>query len=181
MHYLSLILGLTAAASAIDVRIHFKADCTGASYECLGLQPNICCYAESGVYPTIGFYGVPPSWNIETRGYSRSGDNRCGNQRALENLSGGNFKCLRQGSFTGAGYGFRGKKRDVGGCDAEGEAEGQTCTSSRKADVLVLEDGVKYSLQGMEDKMIGELVGLAVNGTTGGDVPEVFQEFEMRE
>ncbi|KAF1846860.1 uncharacterized protein K460DRAFT_392349 [Cucurbitaria berberidis CBS 394.84] len=179
MQYLSIVLGLAAAASAIDVRIHAGSNCDRGAYECLNLTPNRCCYVESGLYGSIGFYGVPTNWNIECRGHSRSGDNRCGVQKVTENLSGGTFKCLRGGGFTGAGYGFRGKKRSSEVCDAE--TSGQTCTEFQKADVIVLEDGKKYLLSGMEESLLDELVQLAMNGTVAADIPEGFKKFEKAE
>jgi hypothetical protein len=94
-------------------------------------------------------------------------------------VSGATFKCLKQGSFNGSSYSFLANKKIAEACDAE--AAVQTCTSSQKADLLVLEDGKKYDLADMEDSLQDELVALAANGTAASDVPEDHKVFEYKD
>jgi hypothetical protein len=49
------------------------------------------------------------------------------------------------------------------------------------ADALVLDDGVKFDLTGMEDDMMTEVYGMLQNGTKSEDVPEPFKVFAVVE
>ncbi|KAF2684528.1 hypothetical protein K458DRAFT_404134 [Lentithecium fluviatile CBS 122367] len=106
---------------------------------------------------------------LNPNGYSANGDNRCGTLRAVESIGGANFACLRRSDwFSGAGWNFRSRL-------AARE------TSSQKADMVILEDGNKYTLEGMEDAMLIEMIQLAMNGTITADIPADFKKFEIEE
>ncbi|KAH8595483.1 hypothetical protein B0O99DRAFT_511918 [Bisporella sp. PMI_857] len=170
MHYLSIILGFATAVSALDVYLHSTTtDCSGpTSLVCTNLNPNVCCGLNSGTVPSIGFRGILYDWYIECRGYEGG---RCNVLKTIETAYHTNFVCLKNSPYTGAGYGFRGKKRGAA-------AVAEECTPP---DLLILENGEKYSLVGMEASQIDELAALLSNGTTAVDIPEIFKTLEKVE
>ncbi|KAH8648196.1 hypothetical protein BGZ60DRAFT_423325 [Tricladium varicosporioides] len=169
MHYLSIILGFATAASALDIYLHTsRTDCSGPAIVCTGINPNTCCGIPTGSVASIGFRGIVNDWFIEVRGHEGG---RCGPIKTLDTAFQTNFKCLSQGPYTGAGYGFRGKKRGAA-------AVAEKCTPP---DLLILEGGKKYSLVGMEDSQLDELVALVSNGTNAAEIPDVFKTLEKVE
>ncbi|KAL3295417.1 hypothetical protein RB213_015752 [Colletotrichum asianum] len=45
----SILLGLVATASAIDIRAHIGSSCAGAYVACVNINPNVCCsFSSSG-------------------------------------------------------------------------------------------------------------------------------------
>ncbi|KAF2004437.1 hypothetical protein P154DRAFT_519314 [Amniculicola lignicola CBS 123094] len=55
------------------------------------------------------------------------------------------------------------------------------CTSWERANVLLLEDGTKYSLEGVDDDQYAEFSESVANATVKEDVPEEFKQFEAEE
>lgn len=48
MHFSSLLLGLAATASAIDIRGHALDSCNGSYRACTNINPRVCCiFSES--------------------------------------------------------------------------------------------------------------------------------------
>ncbi|KAK0105267.1 hypothetical protein ONS95_004347 [Cadophora gregata] len=176
MKVLNIILGFTASVSAIDIGLRNWGNCDsrGGGWVCTNYNPNVCCGIPSGSVSSVVFYAVPTNWNLEVRGHE--GGN-CARTRTTDSLFGGTEKCLNSGPYTGAGYGFRGKKRgtEEGACS---QTVGK-CTSTVMPDVLFLGDGQKYNIVNMDQGLIDELAELANNGSGVADVPEVFKAFEI--
>lgn len=199
MKLLTIILGLTASVSAIDVGLRNRNGCDSRSggWVCTNLNPNVnilsfyipgtpfnhtisnvppqvCCGIPTGSVGSIIFFAVPTSWFLELRGHEGGS---CGRVRTVETLSGGTEKCLNSGPYTGAGYSFISGKREAqeGACSSTSE----TCTSSKMPDALFLSDGQKYNIANMDPGLVEELVGFAHNGSVVADIPEVFKPFEI--
>lgn len=102
--------------------------------------------------------------------------NVCGSELARGNTGGGDNACLNPpaggSTFAGGSWAQGSKKRYAAANDLD-----QECIASQKADALVLSDGTKYELEGMEQSLAEELYDLAVNGTATEDIPEVFAAF----
>jgi hypothetical protein len=102
------------------------------------------------------------------KGYNWENGKYCADLVALEAMSGSTNKCIGGLRFGGAGYNFRGKKRD---------AKPQECMSSQKATVLTLENGNRYMIADMQEGLVDELFAHAANGTAAKDIPEMYKRF----
>ncbi len=198
MQLLTIILGLTASVSAIDVGLRSRNACgsSGGGFLCTNLNPNVnilsfhelgtplnhtiynvppqlCCGIPSGSVTSIIFYAVPTNWYLELRGHE-GGD--CARLKTVDTLYGRTEKCLNSGPYTGAGYSFRSNKREVqeGACSSTPE----TCTPTMP-DVLFLGDGQRYNIVDMDYGLVEELAGFAENGSVTADIPEAFKAFEI--
>lgn len=198
MQLLTIILSLTASVSAIDVGLRSRDGCDsrGGGFLCTNLNPNVnilsfhkprtpldhtisnvppqnCCGIPSGSVRSVIFYAVPTGWFLELRGHE--GGN-CDKLKTVDTLYGGTEKCLNSGPYTGAGYGFRSKKREAqeGACSSTPE----TCTTTMP-DVLFLGDGQKYNIVDMDYGLVEELAGFAENGSVVADIPEAFKAYEI--
>ena len=160
-----LIVSLAAAVSAIDIRLWVSSRAcqdSGAAAVCTGWNPNTCCGVPSGSFPSVGFYAVPRNWYLEYRGHE-GGD--CRNTKTIEANLDLTFKCLTNGAYTGAGYGFRSKRRDTGtdmGCAGEEEKE---CNGYQRPDLFETADGKKLSLVGLTDEEMLEVFEQGANGS----------------
>ncbi|PVH82265.1 hypothetical protein DL98DRAFT_570534 [Cadophora sp. DSE1049] len=128
-----------------------------------------CCGLPTGSVPSLGFRGIPTNWFLQVRGHEGG---RCRLTKTTETASFTNFKCLGNGPYTGAGYGFLSKKTVRGTEGVEGQ-EKEKCTLP---DQLVLEDGSKYSLLGMEEAQIVDTLN-----ATGEELDEVVKGLEKIE
>lgn len=148
------LVGLVATASAVDVYLHVGGDCSGNAIVCVGINPNNCCGGSGAdIFPSVGFRGIPFDWTLQTRGHN--GGN-CNGLREVQRAAGTNFMCLRNGWFSGGGYGFTNKKRENAVDDACAAAE--SCTGSQKPDLLLLEDGGKYNIADMDAESFTTMV-----------------------
>ena len=134
-----------------------------------------CCGVPSGSFPSVGFYAVPRQWFLEYRGHE-GGD--CRNTKTIEANLGIEFKCLRNGPYTGAGYGFRSRKRDTGeDMVCAGEGVEKECKGYQRPDVLETADGKKFSLTDLSDDQMLEMFEQEANGTMG----YAYQRLEIAE
>lgn len=151
MHFTSIIFGLIASVSAIDIYFHNSGDCSGAAAVCSNANPNFCCTGNS---PTVAYRGVPTNWNIDALGFSNGG---CGSPKWTAQLRGQNWVCMTVNSrpnYTGSYYYFAGRKR----------AADTTCEGSVAPDTLVLADGVtKYDIAGLDEARVEELVSAVLS------------------
>lgn len=53
MHFSSLLLGLAATASAIDIRGHALDSCNGSYRACTNINPRVCCIFSEYVFQTL--------------------------------------------------------------------------------------------------------------------------------
>ncbi|EHL00657.1 hypothetical protein GLAREA_02918 [Glarea lozoyensis ATCC 20868] len=166
---ITIILGLTASVSAIDVGLRSRSNCDsrGGGWLCTNLNPNSCCGISSGHVASIIFYAIPTEWSLELRGHDGGNCNRLS---TVDGIFGGTERCLNAGWYTGASYVFRSKRRT---------AQESACTSSVAPDVLFLADGQKYNIVNMDHGLIEELAGFATNGSSVEDIPAVFKPFEI--
>lgn len=198
MQFLTIILGLTASVSAVDIGLRIRNGCDSRSggWLCTNSNPNVnilsfhkpgtpskhtisnvppqtCCGIPSGTFGSVIFYAVPTNWFLELRGHE--GGN-CARLKTVDTIFGGTEKCLNSGPYSGAGYGFRSNKREAqeGPC----ASISGTCTPTMP-DMLFLGDGQKYNIVGMDYGLVEELAGLARNGSLAADIPEVFKPFEI--
>ncbi|KAM7184090.1 hypothetical protein V8F33_013193, partial [Rhypophila sp. PSN 637] len=136
------------------------------------------------IFPSVGFYGIPTSWTLSVRGHS--GGN-CRNTREVQRVANTNFRCLTNGWFSGGGYGFASKKRGAA-VDALSELSArfpagsqEGCTSYAKPDLLLLADGGKYDIAGVEGEALTEIYDLAKAGANSSDVDEEFSALKTVE
>ncbi|KAM3065361.1 hypothetical protein ACMFMG_011515 [Clarireedia jacksonii] len=169
MRFISILLGLATAVSAIDIYFHTTAqDCSGDYLLCPNVNPDGCCGIASGTASSLGFRGIPTNWYLELRGYESG---KCRVLKELETAYNTNFMCLDEGSFTGAEYSFRSDnstKRAV-----VPAARSEDCTPP---EFLILANGKKYSLAGMSNSQIEELTALTSNGSP---VPDEYKTAEV--
>jgi hypothetical protein len=127
----------------------------------------------SGGFPSIGFYGIPREWYIETRGHE-SGD--CRNTKTIEATTGVSFRCLTNGPYTGAGYGFRSRRRDTGEDVAcAGEEAQKECSGYQRPDTFETGDGKKFSLAELSDAEMFELI----EQNESGAIAEAYLKHEI--
>ncbi|KAH8753619.1 hypothetical protein F5883DRAFT_719487 [Diaporthe sp. PMI_573] len=164
MQFLAL-LGLAATAAAIDARLYYNRGCTGNGVQCGGLNPDTCCPAGNNDFGSVQFRFIPLDWRIEGRGHS--GGN-CNNLQERGYPTNVDSICLSLGPFSGAGYGFRGKKRS--------EAGYEDCV---KRDSLFFEDGSTYNLADLDEDTVAELIAIAAHANNSTDIPAEFQKLRI--
>jgi hypothetical protein len=87
------------------------------------------------------------------------------------------FKCLTNGAYTGAGYGFRSKRRDTGSDLAcAGEEEAKECSGYQRPDLFETADGKKLSLVGLSDEQMLEVFEQGAHGS----ISEAYQALEIK-
>lgn len=154
MPSLSIVLALIAAVSAIDIHGHLESHCgDGAQVIWRDVEPDRCT-ANGGVYNALSFNYIPKEWQLATRTYT---DANCSPYRLYFefNSDGREWLChgdkSNKGSYRSAAYNFIGKKRAV--------VDGVEARECQKPDLLALEDGQMYSIAGVEDDLVQEMVG----------------------
>lgn len=145
MKSFGIILALTAASSAIDIRAFLESHCrdVGRTVSWVGVQPDRC-YATGGVSWSYGFFAIPTNWRLSTRSHVSGG---CGPILHVFDSNGADFVChggeVNNVEYTGAGYSFINKKRST-----DIAVENQECETP---DTLNMEDGLTYRLKGLEE------------------------------
>ncbi|KAI1854676.1 hypothetical protein JX265_002316 [Neoarthrinium moseri] len=146
MLYPQILLGLAATASAIDAYFHLGGDCDGPATLCKDLNPGVCCTSSGS--NTVGYRGIPTDWRLSMTAYFGGGCSIVAYTNPAVNT---NYVCIRPFSgdppFTGTRYFFDSKKR----------AEDEPCTSTQKPDELILADGTRYNIAGLEDNVLNQL------------------------
>ncbi|KAF1938938.1 hypothetical protein EJ02DRAFT_514195 [Clathrospora elynae] len=178
MRYSSIILGLAATASALDVRLHYKDNCSGASFECLVLPPDVSAFPSHIISPYS-----PQALVLSLTYVTRTAVTQYKGSSPLLASTASRLTGTSTSGATDEGttrvQSSSNKKRGTEVCDADAEAPEVKCTASQKVDVLVLEDGQKYYIADMEGSVLDDLVALAVNGTAAADVPRTFKQFKL--
>ncbi|CZS89962.1 uncharacterized protein RAG0_09602 [Rhynchosporium agropyri] len=174
---LTVLVGLAASVSAIDVGLRSGSNCNsnGGGWLCTNLNPNTCCGIATGSVSSVIFYAIPRDWFLQVRGHEGGS---CGRVRTTENVQGATERCLSNGQYTGAGYSFNSRKRGIMGTPEDVCAASATCTPVLP-DQLSLSDGQKYNIVDMDTGLLEELTELMINGSVASDVPEVFKSFEV--
>lgn len=150
MKFLIALLTLAASTSAVDLALHANNDCGGTTHACTNMNPNTCCGLDLGdrTWRSVSVKAIPTDWNVQCRGYTNG---RCNSLQDIRGNNGGVWICNRSEnrfSYTGVGYNFAGKKRDV---TAVKEPE---CT---RPDKMTLADGAVYDLTDLDDEKYYEL------------------------
>jgi hypothetical protein len=149
MQYLT-ILALTAAVSAIDIRGHSESHCGGNSVTWYNANADTC-YATGGIQYAFSFAAIPTNWAIQTRIYL---EGNCNKESWTARSNGRDYVCMgaevNNWLYTGAGYGFNGKKRSEGV-----SSDGRDCV---KPDLLTMVDGQTYALEGIDETELKTMV-----------------------
>ena len=155
MQYSTIILALTAAASAIDIRLHNGAgnkNCAGSYLACVGINPGVCCTpASSTRYSRAAYAAIPTNWNLILTGWYNGG---CSTVGVTASVSNSNYRCVADPNpttnlaFSGATYAFAGKRR---------RGEGERCEEVQP-NLFVLEDSTEYDLVDMPEPLVETLV-----------------------
>ncbi|KAF9729223.1 hypothetical protein PMIN06_000125 [Paraphaeosphaeria minitans] len=156
-----------AAVSAIDIRFGSTKGCKGVGASCLNFAPNRCCYLPDGRQSShISFVAVPGNWKITMRGHVGSNCDSTSTAGGDSAGSGGSLQeyCYFGGSpaFIASGnYLFHSEKAD---------ASTTTPINGSLVNALILEDGTKYPLDGLDEDAIAEAVDATFNGTIGAAI-----------
>jgi hypothetical protein len=160
MHYTYIVLGLVAAASAVDIRLYDnESHCNGGVWtSCTNIAANTCCQGSNSHRTTaINFIAIPSNWRLVTRSYTSLNCDR--NSLSHEFFSNGATSVCHGGGWVanwygGGGYSFVSKKRtEEDSCDAIGGS----CARSQKPDILV-KDGQKYAIADLDEATLEQLV-----------------------
>ncbi|KAK1993699.1 hypothetical protein LX36DRAFT_615465 [Colletotrichum falcatum] len=178
MYFSSLLLGLAATASAIDIRCHIGDNCAGSWVACVNINPNVCCSFSSSANSgrsSVSVAAIPSNWRIRTEAYTGGGCSYFGGQR---DSGGSTDVCLpytTRGDRTGGKYWFLNRKiADDHSCPAEQPGAGK-CEAEVKPDTLGLADGTEYNIAGLTDEKVQELEKIANTGAGADAVPGEFQ------
>lgn len=160
MEYFSILLGLSAAVSAIDIRLRSGGGCTGGYFACTSQNPNTCCYYGQARFPSVGFVAIPTSWHIQVRAWTGGA---CTTLSIAQTIVGTTNVCLNDGSgfarLSGGGYGFVNKKRGEIGARETCAVDAPACENSVKPNMLVLEDETtKFNIVDMPEDLLTALV-----------------------
>ena len=160
MLFTTILLGLAATVSAIDIRLRELSGCGGNYIACIGINPNTCCGRTNERFRAVGFVAIPTDWRIQVRAHS--GGN-CAVLDSAQVIQGSTNACLSEpGGFSrlsGGGYGFL-NKRDTLQAAPE-QCDAQTCTSTVEPSVFVLGDeSAAWDITELSDEQLNKLVCL---------------------
>ncbi|KAH9433824.1 hypothetical protein MCOR02_005862 [Pyricularia oryzae] len=178
MHFSSLLLGLAATASAIDIRGHALDSCNGSYRACTNINPRVCCIfsesASSGRV-SVDVVAIPTNWRISAQSWTGGACRFIG---TLGSSGGSRSICLpytNRGDRTGGHYWFNSLKRSVDdSCPAE-QPGGGKCDAGVQPDVIGLADGTEYSIAGLSADKIEEIEKIADSGAGAEAMPAEFQ------
>lgn len=184
MHFLNILNVFVSTASAIEIWFHLNQRyCWGHAIVCRKASPNVtasytidthslilfiqrCCYDSGGNSRSLSFEKIPSTWNLHVRGYYGG---KC-SKLQVQGISNHDTRvCLSSSTYTGGQYSFVNGKREI----AEAKED---CTPP---DVLVLEDGTEYTLNGLNNTQVDKLVGLVLNNSTITDIDEGYKALEF--
>lgn len=151
-----VLTGLLTLTSAIDIAFHKELGCAGTTFfYCANKNPDSCCEAGAGgPFLTASIRAIPLDWKVFGQGFQGGG---CKELSFTASAPGGlptSTVCIFQdkGGYTGAKYQF------VKNTNKRGDAG--VCRERSVVDTLVLEDGQKFNLTGMETRELNELMRL---------------------
>ena len=117
-------------------------------------------------FPSVYFDYIPSSWNLETRGHQGDG---CGARVSRVRAQGPAGICHSEDGYTGGGYGFINRKRSA----EEKAIAAENCTP---ADTLILENGRKFNISGLQKTQFLEIFDQLNNQTGSGIAPHLLKE-----
>ncbi|KAJ4253925.1 hypothetical protein NW762_010323 [Fusarium torreyae] len=174
MKFLTAISPFIVTVSGLieDLYLHTNNDCGGSSLVCSKFPPNTCCgtSTNNSPYQSVALRGSNiQNLKLQLRGYDG------GNCKTLKTISGNNgnpWICNRSNGFryTGCGYNPVSRKR----------AASELNTECQRPDALVLPDGTKYDLTGLNDDDFASIVNISVEATKPADIPQRFQTLEIK-
>ncbi|KAH9438250.1 hypothetical protein MCOR02_001888 [Pyricularia oryzae] len=173
MRFSSIVLGLAAAVSAIDIRGHDQDICRGGYVACVNIDPNVCCAFDGKA--SIWVAAIPPAWRIRARSMTGGG---CSYLATEGDNNGTQDICLAytsRGLRTGARYWFLNLKRAEDETCPAAQPEGGKCEASVKPNVLGLADGTEYNIEGLSDEKVAEMEKIMATGAGADAMPAEFQ------
>ncbi|KAK0392031.1 hypothetical protein NLU13_1529 [Sarocladium strictum] len=186
MHFsLPTLLGLVASTHAIDVYFSIFDDCSagdGVQFACTDLPPKTCCSFDDddGIFRSIKYANIP----LDGRTTAPIVHNGPGC------TSGDFFSVIYfiddvEEYCIDAPYQVRGTSYDVWdrperhvGDVAARDVEVE-CLEKRQPDTLILRDGSRYNLLGLEKKDVHAVLALAKKDATSADVPEALKTLRV--
>ncbi|KAM0497397.1 hypothetical protein ACHAP8_006889 [Fusarium lateritium] len=153
MLYQSVILGLVATATAIDIRFYINRN--GACFEgpwigFANVNPGASVLSNT-FWTTAGLHAIPKGWGITGRGYGNSRCNELPMQYAHGNGNRADLCLPHNGnSLKSAKYDFiqSGQKKYV---------KDEECKDRAKVSELGLGDGSVYDISNMTDEDVNSL------------------------
>ncbi|KAL2213086.1 hypothetical protein CC79DRAFT_1315943 [Sarocladium strictum] len=147
------LLGGATFAQAVDVFFHTEAGCstdTGV-LGCTDLPNDTCCTFTNPAgdfFNSVQYTNLPTDANVDVDAIISDGNDCNGDQWF---------------------------PRDVYGVK---RSEVEDCVEKREADTLVLRDGTRFNIAGLEKKDLNELMGFAKKGDAAADAPAKFEAFK---
>ncbi|TLD27047.1 hypothetical protein PspLS_04319 [Pyricularia sp. CBS 133598] len=172
MRFSSLVLGLAATASAIDIRGHDQDVCRGGYVACVNVDPNVCC--TFGGKASIWVAAIPSAWRIRAQSSTGGG---CTYLATEGDNNGTQDICLAytsRGLRTGARYWFLNRKRAEDETCPAAQPDGGKCEASVKPNVLGLADGTEYNIEGLSDEKVAEMEKIMATGAGADAMPAEF-------
>ncbi|KAF3480247.1 uncharacterized protein GIQ15_05594 [Arthroderma uncinatum] len=173
------ILSLAAVVAGANIRNHFEDGCRGGYINYPNIAQRTCALGlhdnNTKGSVSIAFSALPQHSAVYGWQGNRSG-NLCGTIAKKDNVGNTDHKCL--GSLSG-GSQYAGSSWTQPGFNLRGAKQDTTCTAKVAPHSLVLNDGHKYILGGMEEDMMKSLYDLAVKGTTSQELPSEYAVFEI--
>lgn len=97
----TILLGLIATVSAIDISFYFGEGCSGNGIVCRNASPNMCCGGAGINYTSIGFSGIPPDWRTRCKVWGPGG---CSSFPIRTLTPRSDFVCFEGGGYYSASY-----------------------------------------------------------------------------
>jgi hypothetical protein len=182
------------ATLAVDIRYHSERKCKGGYLVCSYIPNNVrifshallsqlylttfqmCCITYDGTTAASLNYVNLPYAGVAVIGYDPLSGYACGFEVISGYNAGGGDACMNPPKGTtamsGGAWAFSDRLAKTGGANRK-------CTGSRVVDAVVLTDGKKFKVEGMEEAMVKELYAIAWNGTAKEHVPESYASFAV--
>ncbi|DAA78371.1 TPA_exp: putative secreted protein [Trichophyton benhamiae CBS 112371] len=170
-------IALATVVAGANIRNHFGDNCKGGYLDYPNIAQRICASALHDKIKgavTVAFSQLPQ--HSYMNGYQNTRDGGiCGSRQKQQNVGNTDHKCLPK---LAGGAEYAGSSWTAPGFKAASEKD-MECTSEMAPHALVLNDGHKYALGGMEKDMINTLYSMAIEGKGFQELPTEFGAFEI--
>ncbi|KAK2834903.1 hypothetical protein FQN49_006797 [Arthroderma sp. PD_2] len=179
MKVLALVSLATVVAGA-NIRNHLEDGCRGGYLDYPNIAPRVCALGlhdnDTKGTVSIAFSALPQHSTVIGWQANRSG-NLCGSNAKQDNVGNTDHKCL--GTLSGGARYAGSSWVQPGQLNVKEGQQSTACTGQMKPHSIVLNDGHKYLLGGMEEDKIKALYDLAVKGTSSQELPSEYAAFEV--
>ncbi|KAH8172554.1 hypothetical protein LIA77_06809 [Sarocladium implicatum] len=182
------LLGLVGSAYAIDVSFSIFDDCTsveGVQWACTDLPTKTCCAFDGpsdGIFRSIKYTNIPLDGKTTAPSVHNGPGCTSGDFFSVIYLIDDVEEYCIDAPYQVRGTLYdvwdRSEKKDI--ADVVQRDTETECLEKRQPDTLILRDGSRYNILGLDKKEIDEVLALVKKDTTSADAPKVLKALKAK-